>query len=158
MRRASVTRLYRDKVSQNTILLLETIDSKEEVAVRVAPQRAGTLALEAHGLNDRCPLYGLILECVNQLGGAFGGVAIMPSEAQGTSAAISVSLRGQVKWLQGDFVELIALALHLQLPIFICEVGEGPDTCEKSVEIPSEFYGAFRHDSPAEQDEGAPSS
>lgn len=156
MQRVTVTRLYRDRASHQTILQLEAVGSKQEIVVKVAEQKAGVLALEAHGLNDRCPLYSLIIACMNQLGGAFGAVAILTDEGRGNCAAISLSVQGEARWIRGDFVELIALALHMQLPILLSDERDSSLSAERDLDIPSEFYDAFRQDSLADPDENAP--
>ena len=76
MERALVTRLYRDEASQETVMVMEATQSKERIKVTIPCHKAGILALEAHGLNDRCPLYGMFSQCVGELGAAFGLVVI----------------------------------------------------------------------------------
>ena len=160
MQRVSVTRLYTDKASRQTVLLMEATESREEITLHVAWQKAGVLALEAHGLNDRCPLYSILLACVRQLGGAFGAVVLTTDDVDGASAAISLSKDGRATWIRADAVELIALALHLQLPIYVSN-GEtretaAPDSRQSGVEIPKVFHEAFSEDRPAEPDADSP--
>ena len=71
MERALVKRLYRDETSQETVMLMESTQTKERIKITVPGQKAGILALEAHGLNDRCPLYGMFSQCVGALGAVF---------------------------------------------------------------------------------------
>ena len=90
MERALVTRLYRDEASQQTVMLMEGTQSKERIKVTIPYQKAGILALEAHGLNDRCPLYGMFSQCVGELGAAFGSV-VLNSEGRDAPTALSHS-------------------------------------------------------------------
>ena len=89
MERAVVKRLYRDESSRETVMLMESTHTKERIKIMVPCQRAGILALEAHGLNDRCPLYSMFARCVGELGAVFGVVVISCEETQPTSGAIS---------------------------------------------------------------------
>ena len=160
MQRVYVTRLYTDTASQQTVLLMEATESKEEITLHVACQKAGVLALEAHGLNDRCPLYSMLLACVKQLGGAFDAVLLTKDDARGAGAAISLCKDGRATWIRADAVELIALALHLQLPIYVSEAvsreAGAPDTQQSSVEIPKVFHEAFGEDRRPEVDADSP--
>ena len=127
MERASVTRLYRDRSSHEAIMLLEAKVSKERFRVTVPSSRAGILALEGHGLNDRCSLYGLLSECVGKLGGAFGSVVVTLDGSKGVSGTIALA-RGEeiISWIEGDVVELVAFAIHVELPIYVRNMDE-PD-------------------------------
>lgn len=162
MQRVSITRLLRDKVSHETILVMEALDDSEEIRVSVPWHKAGVLALEAHGLNDRCPLYSLLLACVAKLGGSFGPVVITRQEDAGSEAAISLSHDGETGWVSGEFVELIALALHLQLPIYVSTIvareTEQETANQPGAEIPSVFRETFKQNMLAEGDEDAPSA
>ena len=156
MQRVAVTRLYKDTASQQTVLLMEATESREEITLNLAWHKAGVLALEAHGLNDRCPLYSMLLACVKQLGGALEAVLLTKDDGCGASAAISLSKDGRAVWIRADAIELIALALHLQLPIYVSK-GEsrgaaGPDSQPSGVEIPKVFHEAFSEDHHAEPD------
>ena len=148
MERALVTRLYKDNSSQETIMLLETKANGERFKVTLPGQKAGILALEGHGLNDRCSLYRVLSECVRELGGAFGSVVVRLDEAKGVSGRMAVS-RGEeiVSWISGDMVELVAFALHVQLPIYV-SMGEKPGSetqvpFAESVSLPSVFEKAL---------------
>ena len=157
MQRVSITRLLRDRASHETVLILEASDNNEEITIGVPSHKAGVLALEAHGLNDRCPLYGILVECVAQLGGSFGPVVIMRDEESANSVAISLAHDGRTTWISADLVEVIALALHLQLPIYVNESvarGTHEEGAKKSeVEIPSVFRETFQQDTLAKRDE-----
>ena len=144
MERASVTRLYKDRSSHEAIMLLEAKVSKERFRVTVPSHRAGILALEGHGLNDRCPLYGLLSECVGKLGGAFGSVVVTLDDSKGVTGTMALA-RGEeiVSWVEGDVVELVAFAIHVELPIYIRKVDE-PDAATGTLQgddtsLPSVF-------------------
>ena len=132
MERALVTRLYRDEASQETIMVMEATQSKERIKVTIPCQKAGILALEAHGLNDRCPLYGMFSQCVGELGAAFGSVVINCEEPRCARGAISLSRDGRTTWIGGDVAELVAFAMHAQIPIYVSKLdssqprNEGP--------------------------------
>ena len=119
MERAVVTRLYRDESSHETIMLMEGTTSRERFKVKIPWQRAGILAMEAHGLNDRCPLYGMFSQCVEELGGCFGSVVITENEPQAPSGAISLSKGGRTTWVDAEVVELVAFAMHTRIPIYL---------------------------------------
>lgn len=119
MERALVTRLYRDEASQETVMVMEATQSKERIKVAIPCQKAGILALEAHGLNDRCPLYGMFSQCVGELGAAFGSVVISCEGPRCARAAISLSRDGRTTWIGADVVELVAFAMHAQIPIYV---------------------------------------
>jgi len=123
MERALVTRLYRDEASQQTVMLMEGTQSKERIKVTIPYQKAGILALEAHGLNDRCPLYGMFSQCVGELGAAFGSVVLNCEGPRCTHGAISLSHDGRTSWIGGDVVELVAFAMHTHIPIYISKSG-----------------------------------
>ena len=126
MELASVTRLFKDQSTQKAILLLEAVGSKEQFKITLPGHRAGILALEGHGLNDRCPLYGILSECVDRLGGSFASVRITLDKTRGVSAAISLSRGEDLTWISTDVIELVAFALHVQIPIFL-NVTDDPD-------------------------------
>ena len=119
MERALVTRLYRDEASQKTVMLMETTESKEGIKVMIPYQKAGILALEAHGLNDRCPLYGMFSQCIGELGAAFGSVVLNCEGQRCTQGAISLSHDGRTTWISADVVELVAFAMHTHIPIYV---------------------------------------
>ena len=146
MERASVTRLYKDRSSQETIMLLETKANGERFRVTLPGQKAGILALEGHGLNDRCSLYRVLSEVARELGGAFGSVVVTLDDVKGVNGAMAVSRNEQIiSWISGDVVELVAFALHVQLPIYVSRE-ETPDSGASSVEsasLPSVFEEAL---------------
>ena len=124
MERASVSRLFKDQATQKTTLMLEAVESKERYKITVPSHKAGILALEGHGLNDRCPLYGILSECVLRLGGAFSSVVVELDKTNGVSGKLSLSKGGGVSWIESDVIELVAFALHVQLPIYL-KVSDG---------------------------------
>ena len=119
MERALVTRLYRDEASKEAVMLMEATESKQRIKVTIPGQKAGILAMEAHGLNDRCPLYGMFSQCVGELGAAFGSVVINCEGHQCAKGAISLSREGRTTWIGGDVVELVAFAMHAHIPIYV---------------------------------------
>ena len=131
MELASVTRLFKDQSTQKAILLLEAVGSKEKFKITLPGHRAGILALEGHGLNDRCPLYGILSECVDLLGGSFTSVKITLDKTQGVSSAISLTKGDDIKWVTTDVIELVAFALHVQIPIFL-DVTDDPVKCDQN--------------------------
>ena len=101
-------------------MLLEGRDTKERFRVTLPVSRAGVLALEGHGMNDRCLLYRVLSDCVGALGGAFGSVIVTLDEANGVSGAMSISRDERIiSWINADVIELVAFALHVQLPIYV---------------------------------------
>lgn len=118
MKRASVSRLFRDKKSHHAKLLLQAVESGENFTITLPEHKAAVLALEGHGLNDRCGLYYLLSRSVAALGGTFGSVIVTLADS-GVRGAISLSTGGNPQWFDADVVELIALALHVDLPIYL---------------------------------------
>ena len=127
MERALVTRLYRDESSQEAVMLMEATESKERIKVTIPCQRAGIIALEAHGLNDRCPLYGMFAQCVGEMGAVFRSVVITKDESRHASAAISLSKGEHTSWIGADVAELVAFAMHARIPIYVRK-SETPQT------------------------------
>ena len=144
MKRASVSRLFRDKKSHHAKLLLQAVDSGENFTITLPEHKAAVLALEGHGLNDRCGLYYLLSQSVAALGGTFGSVVVTLAES-GVSGVISLSAGGETKWRDADVVELIALALHVDLPIYIkvADEGDGETVAETVVPLPDAFERAL---------------
>ncbi len=119
MERALVTSLYRDESSRETVMVMEATESKQKIRVKIPCQRANILALEAHGLNDRCSLYSIMSQCVGELGAAFGSVVITKEEPGPVSGVISISRSGHTTWIAADVVELVAFAMHARIPIYV---------------------------------------
>ena len=151
MERALVKRLYRDEKSQETVMLMEATESKERIKVTVPCQQAGVLALEAHGLNDRCPLYVMFSQCVEQLGAAFGAVVIACEEPECPRGAISITRGGSVTWIGADVVELVAFAMHTRIPIYVTKSDQSRREL-RGTELPSVFEDALEDILSAETD------
>ena len=146
MERASVSRLFKDQTTQKTTLMLEAVESKEQYKITVPGHRAGILALEGHGLNDRCSLYGIMSECILKLGGAFGSVVVNLDKSKGVSGKVSLSNGAEVSWIESDVIELVAFALHIQLPIYLSVSDDAPDAKDLQPEpsaIPTVFEDAL---------------
>ena len=148
MERASVKRLYRDRSSHETIMLMETVTSGQKIRVTVPWASAGVLALEAHGVNDRCALYGVFAECVRELGGAFRSVVVAgDGESQDVRCAISLYAGGRTTWISADVVELVAFALHVRIPIYVDRTGTFVSGCgdsgRRETELPAVFMDAI---------------
>ena len=147
MERALVKRLYRDQSSQETIMLMETVMSGQKIRVTVPCTKAGVLALEAHGVNDRCALYGVFAECVRELGGAFRSVVVTGDESQDVRCAISLSAGGRTTWISADVVELVAFALHVRIPIYVDRKRTPEIDCSdpdlEETELPAAFVDAI---------------
>ena len=165
MERAVVKRLSRDETSLETVMLMEATETKERIKITVPYQKAGILALEAHGLNDRCPLYSMFSQCVAALGAEFGAVVISCKKQVRTSGAISLSQGGRTRWVDADVVELVAFALHASIPIYVDRSDSTETQREGSplrgAEIPSVFEAAlediFASDSGSHPDPVEPS-
>ncbi len=69
-------------------MLMESTQTKERIKITIPYQKAGILALEAHGLNDRCPLYSMFSQSVGALGAVFGVVVISREGQRRASGAI----------------------------------------------------------------------
>ena len=126
--------------------MLQAVDSGENFAITLPEHKAAVLALEGHGLNDRCGLYYLLSQSVAALGGTFGSVVVNLASS-GVSGVISVSVGGKPKWFDADVVELIALALHVDLPIYLKlaedEDGGGESAEETVIPLPDVFEHAL---------------
>ena len=147
MKRALIKRLYKDDSSQETVMLMEATESKERFRITIPREKAAILALEGHGLNDRCSLYRLLSECIAHLGGALRSVAVNLDRSKGVNGAVSLARGAEVTWIKADVVELVAFALHLQIPIYL-DVVEGPDDGEprpthQATELPPVFEDAL---------------
>ncbi len=127
MELASVTRLFKDQSTQKSTLLLEAVRTRERFKITIPSHKAGILALEGHGLNDRCGIYGVLSECVERLGGAFASVIVSLDKTRGVSAAICMSRDEELIRINADVVELVAFALHVQIPLFLDVVDESDE-------------------------------
>ena len=147
MELASITQLFRDKSSNEPVLLMETVVHKEKVMIRLPCNNADILALEAHGLNNRCLLYNLLVDCVRELGGTLGSAVVNIDPSHAVSGTISLSKSGQTVWLPADVVELVALAMHIKLPIYLSKSGNpatrGSDSLPQATGLPTIFEDAL---------------
>lgn len=134
MELASVSRLYKDQSTRKVTLLLEAVGTKEQFKITLPGHRAGIIALEGHGLNDRCTLYGVLSECVDRLGGSFTSVKINLDKTRGVSAAMSLVRGEDLTWITTDVIELVAFALHVQIPIFLNVTDDHPEECKPQPE------------------------
>ena len=53
-------------------MTLEVKDGGDEFSINMPASSAEIIALEGHGLNNRCSTYSIFSDCVAALGGAFG--------------------------------------------------------------------------------------
>ena len=157
MQRASVTRIYKGRPSQEAVMALETKDDGEQFIIGIPSATASIIALEGHGLNDRCPTYSIFSDWVSALGGAFGSVVLTFFDSRPANAAMAIARDEKiVPWIGGDIVELVAFALHVNLPIFVRSRGVSgrgyPPPQSRTTLVPSIFEDAFsdilttRHD------------
>ena len=147
MELASITQLFRDRSSNEPILMMETIARKEKVMLRLSGHNTDILALEAHGLNNRCLLYNMLVECVAELGGAFGSAVVSIDPSREVSGAMSLSKRGETVWMPADVVELVAFAMHMKLPIYLKKtngpIGGASDPLKAETGLPTVFKDAL---------------
>lgn len=148
MQRASVTKIYKGRSSQEAVMTLEATDGSGEFSVTIPASSAEIIALEGHGLNNRCPTYSIFSECVAALGGAFGSVVITFVDSKPVGAAMAIARDEKIiAWVSGDIVELVAFALHVQLPIYVHNRGASsdgyPPPQSRNTPIPSIFEDAL---------------
>lgn len=148
MQRASVTRIYKGRSSQEAVMTLETKDDGEQFIIGIPSASASIIALEGHGLNDRCPTYSIFSDCVSALGGAFGSVVITFVDSRPANAAMAIARDEKiVSWIGGDIVELVAFALHVRLPIYVHSRGASdnvyPPPQNRNTPMPDVFEDAL---------------
>ena len=114
-----VQRLYRRRQSHEAVLVLKGCQSGDEISLTIPACQAAPLALGAHGLHERCGLYQLFVAGVKALGGAFSSVLLSLDQAEGASASLMLVEGVKSRWIRGDVVESVALALHLGLPLYV---------------------------------------
>ncbi|MCY3543816.1 MAG: DUF151 domain-containing protein [Chloroflexi bacterium] len=123
MQRASVTRIFREWSSEHAVMMLEANNSKEEYRVHIPVANANIIALEGHGLNDRCGTYSIFADCVSALGGAFGSVVITFNGGNAVGASMAIARDNHIlSWINGSIVDLVAFALHVRLPIYVHDI------------------------------------
>ena len=148
MQLASVTRVYKGRSSHEAVVTLETKEGGEKFNIHMPAANASIIALEGHGLNDRCPTYSIFSDCVTALGGAFGSVVITFVDSRPVNAAMAIAQDEKIiSWIGGDIIELVAFALHVKLPIFVHSRGASDNTYpppqSRSTPVPSIFEDAF---------------
>ena len=129
-------------------MTLELKDGSEEFSIAMPASRAEIIALEGHGLNNRCSTYSIFSDCVAALGGAFGSVVITFVDSEPANAAMAIVRDGKIdSWIGGDIVELVAFALHVQLPIYVHRRGASdspyPPPQSRNTPIPTIFEDAL---------------
>ncbi len=135
MELVQVNRLYLEKESKECVVVLQGCKSGAKTRLVLPEREAAVIALEAHGVNDRCSLYHVLTTCVTHLGGAFCNVTIKLN-ARSEAASYLTILQGEDhKSLNVNVGEVIALALHGGLPIYL-------DT--------SDYEGGPEHSTPGE--------
>ena len=142
-----VQRLYRRRQSHEAVLVLKGCQSGDEISLSIPACQAVPLALGAHGLHERCGLYQLFVAGVKALGGAFSSVLLTLDQAEGASASLMLVEGVKSRWIRGDVVESVALALHLGLPLYVTHGRATPtedDTAvaedKAVVQVPSVFH------------------
>ena len=119
MELVQVNRLYVEKETRECVVILEGCKSGSQTRLILPEREAAVIALEAHGVNDRCGLYHILTTSVAHLGGAFCNVTIKLN-AKSEAASFLVLLQGEEhKSLSVNVGEVIALALHGGLPIYL---------------------------------------
>ena len=69
MELVKVDRVYMERTSRKCIVVLDGSETRRRTRLVLPEREAAVLALEAHGLNDRCGLYHVLTTCVTSLGG-----------------------------------------------------------------------------------------
>ena len=119
MELVQVNKLYLERETKECVVVLEGCKSGAQTRLILPEREAAVIALEAHGVNDRCSLYHVLTSCVAHLGGAFCNVTIKLN-ARSEAASYLTLLQGRDhKSLNVNVGEVIALALHGGLPIYL---------------------------------------
>ena len=127
MELVQVNKLYLEKESKECVVVLQGCKSGAKTRLVLPEREAAVIALEAHGVNDRCGLYHVLTTCVTHLGGAFCNVTIRLN-ARSEAASYLTILQGEDhKSLNVNVGEVIALALHGGLPIYLDTSEGGPE-------------------------------
>ncbi len=142
-----VQRLYRRRHSHEAVLVLTGCQSGDEISLAIPACQAAPLALGAHGLHERCGLYQPFVAGVQALGGAFSSVLLTLDQAEGASASLMLVEGVKCRWIRGDVVESVALALHLGLPLYVTHSKPPPTDDDATaadnntgVQVPSVFH------------------
>ena len=119
MELVQVNKLYQEKTSRECVVVLEGRKSRKQTRLILPEREAAVLALEAHGVNDRCSLYHVLTTCVAHLGGAFCNVVIRLDSNSEAAAYLTITQGSDHKSLNVNTGEVLALALHGGLPIYL---------------------------------------
>ena len=76
MELVQVNKLYLERETKECVVVLQGCKSGAQTRLILPEREAAVIALEAHGVNDRCSLYHVLTSCVAHLGGAFCNVTI----------------------------------------------------------------------------------
>ena len=142
MELVQVNKLYLERETRECVVLLEGCKSGAQTRLILPEREAAVIALEAHGVNDRCSLYHVLTSCVAHLGGAFCNVTIKLN-AKSEAASYLTLLQGKEhKSLNVNVGEVIALALHGGLPIYLDKSeydGSPEDSAHDESAVPHAF-------------------
>ena len=146
MELVKVDRLYVEKTTRKCIVELDGCETNRRTRL-VLPEREGAvLALEAHGLNDRCGLYQVLTACVANLGGAFCRVVIELNQKMEAACYLTLLQGGAHKSMSVNVGEALAFAVHGGLPIYLdrsaCDGPPEDATADRSAggaEVPPVF-------------------
>ena len=119
MELVQVNRLYLEKESKECVVVLQGCRSGAQTRLILPEKEAAVIALEAHGVNDRCSLYHVLTTCVAHLGGAFCNVTIKLNARSEAASYLTLVQGEDHKALSVNVGEVIALALHGGLPIYL---------------------------------------
>ena len=119
MELVQVNKLYLEKESKECVVVLQGCKSGARTRLILPEREAAVIALEAHGVNDRCGLYHVLTTCVAHLGGAFCNVTIKLNDRSEAASYLTILQGEDHKSLNVNVGEVIALALHGGLPIYL---------------------------------------
>ena len=157
MELVQVNRLYVEKETRECVVILEGCKSGSQTRLILPEREAAVIALEAHGVNDRCGLYHILTTSVAHLGGAFCNVTIKLN-AKSEAASFLVLLQGKEhKPLSVNVGEVIALALHGGLPIYLdtSDAGGAPKASTEEATVPHAFESLLSNLVGTDKDERA---
>ena len=125
MELVQINQLYQEKASRECVVILEGRESRKQTRLVLPEREAAVLALEAHGVNDRCSLYHVLTTCVAHLGGAFCNVVIKIDSNSEAAVYLTITQGSDHKSLNVSTGEVLALALHGGLPIYLDRLVHG---------------------------------
>ena len=139
MELVKVDRLYVERPSRKCIVVLGGCETGARTRLVLPEREASVLALEAHGLNDRCGLYHVLTACVASLGGAFCRVVIELNARMEAVCHLTLLQGGVHKSLSVNVGEMLALAVHGGLPIYLdryaCDDQPGDGSADRSAGV-----------------------